>query len=221
MSSRVKPPRRAYHSPARREQAATTRRRILAAALELFEADGYVATTIGAIGERAAVSQETVYASFGTKRALLGVLIGVTLAGDDADVPILERAWVRRLRDETDPARQLRLLARNGRRILERITPLYVVLQGAAAAEPDVAEALDRYAEQRFAGQRALLDVLIANRRLRPGLSRAKAAEILFGVGSPELYSLLVLGRGWSPARFEAWYADALNRLLFGLPHVR
>jgi len=215
MESRVKVRRRAYHSPARADQAASTRRRILEASRALFETDGYVATTINAIAERATVSPETVYASFGSKRALLGVLIDVTLAGDDATVPILDRPWVRRLRAQTDPPRQLRILARNGRQILERITPLYTVLQGAAAADPAVGEALERYAQQRFAGQRALLGMLTANRSLRPGLTRSKAADILFGIGSPELYGLLVLGQGWSPSRFETWYADALDRLLF------
>ncbi|CAN5776413.1 MAG: helix-turn-helix transcriptional regulator [Acidimicrobiia bacterium] len=217
MAKPVKP-RRAYHSAVRRQQAAQTRDAVLAAARALFESSGYVSTTIEAIAERAAVSPETVYAVFGSKRSLLEALIDVTIAGDSADVPILDREWVGQLRAEDDPGRQLRLLARNGRRILERITPLYLVLQGAAAADTAAAQALSRYAQQRFIGQRALLGILLERQRLRRGLSKAKSAEILFGIGSPEMYGLLVLGRGWSPAQFETWYADALERLLFTQP---
>jgi hypothetical protein len=43
------------------------------------------------------------------------------------------------------------------------------------------------------------------------------AADILYALGSPETYRLLTADRGWSPHRFERWYADAMARLLFGL----
>jgi len=52
--------------------------------------------------------------------------------------------------------------------------------------------------------------------KLRDGLDLASAADILYAVGSPETYRLLVVDRGWSRARFERWYGDALDRLLFG-----
>ena len=42
------PGKRGYHSPRRVEQAAETRRAILAAARELFVGSGYAATTVGA-----------------------------------------------------------------------------------------------------------------------------------------------------------------------------
>jgi AcrR family transcriptional regulator len=69
-----------------------------------------VATTIGAIAARAGVSPETVYAAFGNKRSLLAGLLDVAVAGDDAPVPVLERT-----------------------------APVYEVLRGAAAAEPEIA----------------------------------------------------------------------------------
>jgi AcrR family transcriptional regulator len=109
---------------------------VLDAARELFAEHGYVATTIGAIAARAGVSPETVYAAFGNKRSLLSGLPDVAIAGDDAPVPILERSWVKELRAEEDPGRRLRLLARNGRLILERTAPVYEVLRGAAPPTP-------------------------------------------------------------------------------------
>lgn len=73
-----------------------------------------------AIAAGAEVSPETVYAAFKSKRSLLSELIDVSIAGDDAPVPILERSWVQELKDEPDPRRRAPILARNGRLMLER-----------------------------------------------------------------------------------------------------
>ena len=206
--------RRPYDSPRRREQARATRRAVLEAARELFVEAGYVATTIDAIAARAEVSSETVYATYGNKRSLLSELIDVSMAGDDAPVPILERGWVRAMRDEPDPLRRLQILATNGRLILERTAPVYEVLRGAAAADPQVASLWELNKAQRFEGQRALLRILTERNPLREGLTARTAADVLFAIGSPETYRLLVLDRGWSPDRFERWYAETLARLL-------
>jgi AcrR family transcriptional regulator len=212
--SRTVKPRRAYDSPRRRQQALATRRAVLEAARELFIQRGYVATTIDAIAAGAAVSPETVYATFKNKRSLLSQLLDVAIAGDDAPVPILERPWVRQLRDEGDPRRRLRLLARNGRLILERTAPVYEVLRGAAAADPEIASLWEQAKAQRLAGQRELLGIVTERAPLRHGLPATTATDILFAIGSPETYRLLVVDRGWSADRFERWYADALARLL-------
>jgi AcrR family transcriptional regulator len=207
-------PRRAYDSPRRRQQALATRRAVLDAARELFIQGGYVATTIDATAARAGVSPETVYATFKNKRALLSQLLDVAIAGDDAPVPILERSWVQQLRDQADPQRRLQILARNGRLILERTAPIYEVLRGAAAADPEIASLWEHAKAQRFAGQRELLRILTERAPLRHGLPATTAIDILFAIGSPETYRLLVADRGWSADRFERWYADTLARLL-------
>ena len=206
--------RRRYDSPRRREQARETRRVILDAASSLFVARGYGSTTIGAVAEEAGVAPETVYAAFRSKRSLLAELIDVSIAGDDAPVPILERPWVRQLWEEPDTRGRLRILARNARSMLERSTPILEVLRGAAAADPELAELWRRYKAQRFEGQRVLLGILTERSGLRDGLTAETALDVLFALGSPETYGLLVGDRGWSPARFEGWYEDALARLL-------
>ena len=206
---------RAYDSPRRRDQARATRRSILSAAQDLFVAQGYVATTIEAIAGRANVSPETVYATFKNKRSILSELIDVSTAGDDAPVPILARPWVKAMREEPDPQRRVRLLAHQGRLILERTAPVYEVLRAAAASDPRIATLWETSKAQRFAGQRELFRVLTADAQVRAGLTARSAADTVFAIGSPESYRLLVVDRGWSPARFERWYADTLARLLF------
>jgi AcrR family transcriptional regulator len=209
--------RRRYDSPRRREQARETRRTILEAARALFVARGYGPTTIGAVAERARVAPETVYAAFGNKRSLLSEVVDVAIAGDDAPVPVLERPWVRQLREEPDPRGRVRILAGNARAMLERSTPILEVLRGAAASDPELAALWRRYKAQRFEGQRVLLGVVTERSGLRDGLAPEAALDVLFALGSPETYGLLVGDRGWSPARFERWYEDALARLLLSL----
>jgi AcrR family transcriptional regulator len=206
--------RRAYDSPRRREQALATRRAILEAARELFVAGGYAATTIEALAARAGVSPETVYATFKNKRSVLSELIDMAIAGDDTPVPILERPWVREMRDEPDPRRRLQILARNGRLLLDRWAPINEVLRGAAAADPEIASLWELNKAQRYAGQREMLKIISEHAALREGLTPKTAADILFAIGSPETYRLLVVDRGWSSDRFERWYADALAQLL-------
>lgn len=210
--------RRRYDSSRRREQARETRRAILDAAGSLFTDRGYGSTTIGAVAERARVAPETVYATFGNKRAILAELIDVSIAGDDAPVPILERPWVQTLRAEPDPRGRVRILARNACSMLERSTPIYEVLRGAAATDREIAGLWRRYKAQRLEGQRVLLGIVAEPSGLRDGLTPEAALDVVFTLGSPETYGLLVGDRGWSPGQFERWYEDALARLLLPPP---
>lgn len=180
----------------------------------MFVEQGYAATTIDAIAARAEVSPETVYAAFRNKRSILSRLIDVSIAGDDAAVPILERSWVQDMREEPDPRRRLQILARNGTLMLERWTPIYEVLRGAAAADPEIVPLWELNKAQRFEGQRVLLRILTERSPLRAGLRLRAATDVFFAIGSPETYRLLVTDRGWSADQFERWYSDALSRLL-------
>jgi AcrR family transcriptional regulator len=76
-------PRRPYNSERRRQAADRTRAAVLAACRELLFRDGYHATTVRAVAERAGVSVETVYKTFGGKPGMVKALWDTTLAGDD------------------------------------------------------------------------------------------------------------------------------------------
>ena len=214
MAGSVKPARTPDY-PRRRERARATRTRVLDAARALFIERGYVSATIDAIAERADVSSETIYSTFGNKRSLLSQLVDVSIAGDISATPILERDWVQEMREEPDPRRRLRMLAGQGRSILERRSAVDEIVHGAASADPDIAALRDLGKAQRFAGQREILRIVVGSTALRDGMDLETAADILSAVGSPETYRLLVEDRGWSGSRFERWYGDTLGRLLF------
>ena len=88
------------------------------------------------------------------------------------------------------------------------------VVREAASADPDIAALRDLGKAQRFAGQREFLRIVVGSTGLREGMDLETASDILYAVGSPETYRLLVVDRGWSSSRFESWYGDTLERLL-------
>ncbi len=94
-SEKVNTPRK-YDAPRRAEQAARTRRVILAAARDLFATRGYTATTIAAIAQQAGVAVDTIYATIGRKPALMREVVESAISGTDHPLPAQERGYVQR-----------------------------------------------------------------------------------------------------------------------------
>ena len=203
----VKPKRR-YDSPRRREQAAATRQAILEAAQKLFEQHGYAATPMAAIAAEAGVALKTVYVVFETKSGVLRALWHLLLRGDEVDVPVGERDWYRAVLDEPDPARQLRLNARNSRVVKERAGRLLDVIRGAAPTEPDINDLWERLQRDFYDNQRVIVESIAAKQALRGDLDIDRATDILWTLNHPDLWQLLALQRGWTPAEYERWFAD-------------
>ena len=207
---------RRYDSTRRREQAAATRREILEAAQRLFERDGYGATTMAAIAAEAGVALKTVYLAFETKSGLLRALWHLRLRGDEDEAPVGRRQWFRDVIDEPDPARRLRLNARNSRAVKLRAANLMRVMRDAAGADRDIAALWQRIQDDFYDNQRAIVDALDANGALAPGLDAARAADILWTLNHPDLWHLLVGERGWTPDAYEQWFADTACAQLLG-----
>jgi AcrR family transcriptional regulator len=210
-------PKRRYDSRRRREQAGVTRRSILDAAQRLFERDGYVATTMEAIAAEAGVALKTVYSAFATKPGLLRAVWDLVLKGDVDDAPVADRAWYREMLDEPDPGRQLRLNAANARVVKTRVGPLLRVIRSAAVLDPDSAALWALIQSDFYANQRVLVDSLDAKGALRAGLDPAEATDILWTLNHPDVWLLLAYERGWTPERFESWFAAVtVDQLLAG-----
>jgi AcrR family transcriptional regulator len=221
MAKKVKRPenppargKRAYDSTRRQAQAAETRRQILEAARELFTERGYVATTMEAIAGEAGVAVETVYAGFGTKRALLSRLVGMAVVGDDQPIPLIDRPEIQATIREHDQRRQIRMFARQMRGISERVGPIWHAMRVAEQVEPDIAELVRDGIRGRFSGMSQFVVALCSNGPLRDGLTPSLAAETVWTLTSAEVHRLLTVDRGWSGDRFEDWLNDALVRLL-------
>ena len=205
--------RRGYDTRARHASAQKTRRRILAAARRLFLKHGYAATTMAMIAEAAEVSIETIYLSVGGKPSLVRYLIETALSGADEPVPALERKGVSEVRAEADPYRKLEMLARMVHLLLERLAPIWRVVLEAAPTDAELRSLVAELKQRHVGSMRMVIEDLVAVGPLRQGISREIATDVLCAMNSPEFYSLLVAGRGWSVERFETWLADAWQRL--------
>jgi AcrR family transcriptional regulator len=203
----------ARHAGGRGAQARATRRRIIDAATTLFIADGYAATTLEHIAERAGVAVQTVYFHFGNKRTVLKEAVDVAAVGDDEAVPLLERPFFEQLEAEPDPRRLIALWVRGGRDILVRVAPIMRVVRDAAGIDPDMAAQWTTNEQQRETAYRVLARQLADRRALQRGMSIDDATDILIALVSIEVY-LLLAARGWSPDRWEAWVTAMLSAAL-------
>jgi AcrR family transcriptional regulator len=209
-------PRRKYDSRRRREQAAATRRTMLEAAQRLFERDGYVATTMESVAAGAGVALKTVYAAFGTKGGLLRALWDLQLKGDADDAPVAERDWYREVLEEARPERQLALNARNVRVVRSRIGTLLGVIRSAAVVDADCAALWHLIETDFYDNQRVIVESIDARGGLRDGLDVTRATDILWTLNHPDVWLLLVGGRGWSPEEFESWFTEVTGDQLLG-----
>jgi TetR/AcrR family transcriptional regulator of autoinduction and epiphytic fitness len=198
----------------RQRQALQTRRRIRSAAKELFVAQGYAATTVQQIAEKADVAWQTVYAVFTTKAAILSEVFDVTVAGDDEPVPMAQRPFVRDIVEAPDGRTKARLLAAHFRETNARTADVQSVIESAAATDADMAALWATLMDQLTIGMTMAVTGLRRAGVLRADLSVARAADALAYFAGPWSYRHLVVRRGWTLDEYEAWLAETLDAQL-------
>src|ERR671939_1852278 len=191
-------PRRRYPPPQPQQQAQAPRLQIVDAAGRLFSRDGYFGTTIEAIAQEAGVAVPTVYAAFGSKRAILSALIDTAIFGPDPPrTPIQQRSWYPEIASAPDPATLLRRWAEILCEVNARVAPVQRVVHSAAASDPHIAQLWQRLKDQRLVGQAAAAQLLADRQALRPRLSVGQAADIIFVLSDAYVYDAYVRDRGW------------------------
>lgn len=201
---------RPYRSPVREKRAADTQRRITTAARELFAEHGFAGTTVADIAERAGVAAPTVYATFGSKGAIVRALL--MQMEHDAD----GAGWARRVAEETDPHRKLAAFA-------QWTTALFssskVAIRAAhdAAGDPTVIELRDEGGRRRRDGLRAVITSLAGVHALHPQLSEERALDRAWILTGVDLYLSASEGCGWSDEEYAQWLAALLQGQLLGL----
>jgi AcrR family transcriptional regulator len=211
MSQPVKKP---YNSALRAAQARATRRAIVDAAARLFIERGYGATTIDAIAETAGVSRKTVFTSVGGKTEALKLAMDWAIVGDDEPVPMLERPHIKAMQRESDARRILAHYARQVREVGARTAPLHEVVRAAAGLDEEIRALAEEARAQRLRGMRMLAQQLADRGALKPGLTPAEVADVLWLLNDPGVYYRLVVEQHWDPDRYQAWLADSLINLL-------
>lgn len=177
---------------------------MVAAASDLFATHGYAGTTMEAVAASSGMSVQSVYFSFHSKAGLLQAALDA-MPSAAAAAPALD----------ADPRRALEALVE--RALSEHAASGAVALAAASAGPGDeaVAEVLRVYEDRRSRAAYALVQQLRARAPLRRGMTVRRAADVAFGLLSPQLADLMVRQRGWSPRRHAQWCAELLAHTLW------
>jgi AcrR family transcriptional regulator len=192
----------------------------------MFCERGYLGTTISEVARHAGVAVPTIYYTFGTKVVLLEESLGAAIVGFDrwreppADPDIEEQLtwhqWWAELQAAPTSGDAFHIFFTHGVDILERVAPLVATLHG-AAGDPEAAEVVNVSERRRVAAYREAIRVIGGKPGgLRPGLTPAKATDILVVLFSADLYQSIRTGRGWSTARTRTLLRDLLSAQLLG-----
>jgi AcrR family transcriptional regulator len=201
--------RRSYDATRRRERAAQqkqqTRARVVEAARRLFLEQGYAATTMADIAREAGVSAQTVYLSFTGKAEVLHRVADVAIGGDHEELTVFQRTTWQQLVDETDPVRQVHLLADLMAAIAERMAPVWQAYREAAATDARAATDLAELLRGRHESLTRALQLLPED-RLR--LPLPDAVDSFWTISSLDGYLLLTGQRGWTHQKWHAWLRE-------------
>jgi len=214
-------PRRQYRSAVREDAAQRTRRAIVAAAGDLFTANGYAATSLAEVAVAAGVARPTVFAAFGSKAALLRQVLDEALAGDDAPVPVAQRPWFQPVWQADSPTAVLDAYAGVCVLIAGRAARLFETVRRAADDSPEAAQLWQTLQDNRRAGAKMVLKHARTLGPLAPALSLARAIDILWLFNDPAHYTALVLDCGWTEDQFRRWLSDTIRQALPGTDSQR
>ena len=209
---------RTYRPVRRAQQAAATQAAILAAAREQFTTKGYAATSVADIAAAAGVNVDTIYASVGRKPTLMLAVIDMTLASADHPLAAEQRDYVQAVLAAPTARLKLTTYAAALGRLMPRVAPLFDALAQAARTDPECAELRDSIGARRAANMLQMTSSLRSTGELRPDLTDAEVADLLWTTNAPEYYALAV-ARGWSPAVYADRLADLWTRLFLDDPH--
>ena len=200
---------RIYDLDYRRSLAEATRIKIADAAKKLFVQNGYAVTSIKAIAAEAGVSEPTVYARFGNKKAIIEAIIDSM----DIDAGVFE--LLEAVRAEVgNPGKQLDLIVEFDLRLFERNLDVYMVASQTSSSEPELGAILEEAKARGRAGRVVVLKAGEDAGVLRPELSVVDANDIYYAIVNPATYREMVVNCGWAPDRFEAWMKSAVRLLL-------
>jgi hypothetical protein len=127
-----------------------------------------------------------------------------------------QQPWYQAMQAEPDVAQALRHVMTGGGEITRRVTPLHLVAKVAADGDPDTGRVIAFHENWRADGYKEVLELLTAKAGLRPGLSLARANDLLLLFAGMDVYHALVDGRGWSHEEWVEWTVTCVAEQLFG-----
>lgn len=205
---------RSYDASGRREQARARRAAVVEAARELFERDGFRATTIEAIATLAGVSAKSVYLGFGSKAALAKAVFDIAIAGDDEPVPMSEREAAQTVRDEPDLDRKITLFVEGLVRRQARSARVQILIRDGRHVDDALTPVWAKLNEEGLTGMTALARHLLSTGQLRDGIRLAVVRDLLWNYLAIDHYERLVLAQRWPLERYADWLAQTITNAL-------
>jgi AcrR family transcriptional regulator len=208
------PPRRPYHSPKRTHAALERRRRMRAAAEQLFMRDGYEPTTMLSIAAAAGVAEKTLYLAYPSKAALLSEIIRVGVRGGEGDQPLTRRTPWTEMLAAASVAEAIARFAAGAAALMSRAARVLWLGEANAASDHQLQEARKCAHANVRADMREFATALAERGALAPGLDPEQAAAILFATCANETIFLRLTNEcGWTPDQ----YAELIEKLVTGL----
>ncbi len=172
---------RAYRSRSRATGAQHTRERIVTAVRELLREERFHESTVEQVAERAGVSRATVYQHFRSRIDLVDAICETF----DANPALIE---LRRAIMLPDPQAALLRTISLAMRFWDSEDAILNGLYGVVAIDPAARDLVGRQRADRRGEMRRLARRLHATGALRPGISAARALDVLMVLTSYETY---------------------------------
>jgi AcrR family transcriptional regulator len=205
---------RSYDASRRREQARARRLGVVLAARDLFERDGFRATTIIAVAARAGVSPESIYKGFGSKAVLAKAVFDIVIAGDDEPVPVAERPAMQAVRDEPDVRRKIAMFVEGLAQRQARSARVQILIRDGRHVDDSLVPVWAKLTDEGLAGMTMLGRHLLASGQLRDGIDLAEVRDVLWNYLAIDTYERLVLTQGWPLDRYSEWLTRAITSAL-------
>jgi AcrR family transcriptional regulator len=180
---------------------------VVLAAHELFLANGWAGTGMREVAASAGVAIETVYSHFTSKKGLLRAVVDAAAVGDDAPVPLAQRAEFLAMGQGGRVAR-IRAAAQLAAAIQLRTAAVAKLLREGATADAGIAEMLRSLRERQRNDVATALGLILR----RPATVAER--DGVWAIVSHEVCFLLVEEAGWTPEQYEAWVEATLERVI-------
>ena len=201
---------RPYEQRLRADAAEETRRRILDALYDRLREAPADPVTVDEIARRAGVARSTVYLVFGSRSGLFDALTERLIAGAGYD-RIVEAVG------RPDARETIRGGLAGGVEMYAAHHEVLRVLNAMAKLDPaGVGQALARSEARRTRGMATVARRLARQGFLRPGVTQAQAAHVMWILASFDAFDLLATGRGLSPGEVADVLVSTAERALVG-----
>jgi AcrR family transcriptional regulator len=181
-----------------------TRGRLLAAARDILEGEGFERLTMTAVAERAGVTRRSVYLHFPSRADLVNGLFAYLAEQEGLDGS-LAPVW-----DAPDSVAALDQWARHLARYHPKLLAVSQAVERVRSSDADAAGHHQRVVDAQLTNCRRLAEWLQREERLASPWSVATATDMLFALISTDMIGRLVVDRHWSTKRL----GDRLSLLL-------